>query len=189
EDFGYRLAQLRQGFESRFGRPLTISGTDTADHVRLHGRGMAADIRTHGLGPQHLDWLRHQTQQLGLTCRDYSWLTRPLTTSTGVRLTGPHFHVHYGGAAQQPMDVFFDDDQWRRPVDEGQITIRAGPIKTPKSLEEQVADAQRSGQRIATGISAPDLLAQLQAGALSPQQLYVELQNRIAKNPPSLGGF
>jgi len=97
EDFGYRLAQLNRGFENRFGRPLTITGTDTAEHLRLHGPGMAADIRTHGLGPEHLDWLREQTQQLDLTGRDYSWLTGPATTSTGVRLTGPPFHVHYGG--------------------------------------------------------------------------------------------
>jgi len=254
EDFGYRLAQLSQGFENRFGRALTITGTDTPEHVRLHGRGMAADIRTHGLGPEHLDWLRQQTQQLGLTGRDYSWLTGPVTTSTGVRLTGPHFHVHYGGggdyrvvpsvnqteherpgvqrlahvgteapasaedwlqtnkpdrsdeaggtnqergsvetwlqdqsAPQESMLVF--GDALGRPFNEGEVTIHAGPTKTAKSLEEQVADAQKSGQRIATGISAPDLLARLQAGTLSPQQLYLELQNRVAKNPPSHGGF
>ena len=96
QDFAYRLAGLRQAFQNRFGRPLTITGTDTAEHVRLHGRGLAADIRTHGLNPEHLDWLRDQTNALGLNGRDYSWLTRPVTTSTGVRLTGPHFHVDYG---------------------------------------------------------------------------------------------
>src|SRR5262249_13782854 len=80
------------------GRPLTITGADTPEHLRLHGRGMAADIRTHGLGSEQLDWLRQQSQQLGLSAKDYSGLTGPVTTSTGVRLTGPHFHVHYGGA-------------------------------------------------------------------------------------------
>src|SRR5713226_5944061 len=82
EDFGYRLAQLKDGFQSRFGKPLTITGTDTAEHVRLHGRGRAVDIRTHGLGGEHLDWLRDQAQGLGLNGRDYSSLTRPVTTST-----------------------------------------------------------------------------------------------------------
>src|SRR5215471_7333685 len=96
QDFAYRLAGLRQAFKDRFGRPLTITGTDTAEHVRLHGRGLAAEIRTHGLNPEHVDWLRDQTNAVGLNGRDYSWVTRPVTTSTGVRLTGPHFHVDYG---------------------------------------------------------------------------------------------
>jgi hypothetical protein len=96
QDFADRLAWLKQGFQNRFGMPLTITGTDTAEHVRLHGRGLAADIRTHGLSPEHLDWLRDQANGLGLNGRDYSWLTRPVTTSTGVRLTGPHFHLDYG---------------------------------------------------------------------------------------------
>jgi hypothetical protein len=129
QDFGDRVGQLMQGFQNRFGKSLTITGTDTADHIRLYGRGLAADIRTHGLGREHLDWLGDQTKELGLSGRDYSWLTGPVTTSTGVRLTGPHFHVDYGGDESDYGAVPPVKQGWRSPGGQGLVKASSQDLK------------------------------------------------------------
>lgn len=86
---------LDSEFQKTYGRPLRFTGRDTKTHIRLHGAGQARDIGVRELSGDELKFILKRGPELGLNLKDYS-KARPHTTSTGVKITGPHVHAQRG---------------------------------------------------------------------------------------------
>lgn len=102
ETFQRRFAELRKRYREKYGRDLTLTGADHAEHRRLYGSGSAYDIRVRDLTREQVGFIIATGSGLGLRIKDFStWesvaahnartllLGRPLDTLA----TGVHLHL------------------------------------------------------------------------------------------------
>jgi hypothetical protein len=100
--FQTRFVELRKRFEEKYGREITLTGADHAEHRRLYGSGSAYDIRVRDLTREQVGFIIAAGNALGLRIKDFStWesvaahnartrmLGRPLDTLA----TGVHLHI------------------------------------------------------------------------------------------------
>jgi len=100
--FQSKFIDLRARFQEKYGRDLTITGADHAEHRRLYGSGSAYDIRVRDLTREQVKFIIATGSGLGLRIKDFStWesvaahnartlmLGRPLDTLA----TGVHLHI------------------------------------------------------------------------------------------------
>jgi hypothetical protein len=100
--FRSTFIELRSRFQEKYGRDLTITGADHAEHRRLYGSGSAYDIRVRDLTREQVKFIIATGSALGLRIKDFStWeslaahnartlmLGRPLDTLA----TGVHLHI------------------------------------------------------------------------------------------------
>lgn len=100
--------QLDSEFQQTFGRPLRITGRDTPEHIRLHGKGSARDAGARDMSGDEVRFVLKRSRELGLEARDFSKVLKPYTTSTGVRISGPHVHMNrpHGTSAAAADDPY-----------------------------------------------------------------------------------
>jgi hypothetical protein len=102
DGFQRRFAELRKQFNQKYGREITLTGADHAEHRRLYGPGSAFDIRVRDLTREQVNFIVATGSRLGLRIKDFStWdrvqshnartfaLGRPLDTLA----TGIHLHI------------------------------------------------------------------------------------------------
>jgi hypothetical protein len=102
DTFQRRFSELRKRFQEKYGRDLTLTGADHAEHRRLYGSGSAYDIRVRDLTREQVGFIIAAGSRLGLRIKDFStWesvaahnartllLGRPLDTLA----TGVHLHI------------------------------------------------------------------------------------------------
>lgn len=100
--FQQRFGELRKRFEEKYGRVITLTGADHAEHRRLYGSGSAYDIRVRDLTREQVGYIIATGDALGLHIKDFStWesvaahnarsrmLGRPVDTLA----TGVHLHI------------------------------------------------------------------------------------------------
>lgn len=100
--FQTRFAELRERFQEKYDREITLTGADHAEHRRLYGSGSAYDIRVRDLTRDQVRFIIATGGALGLRIKDLStWenvaahnartrmLGRPLDTLA----TGIHLHI------------------------------------------------------------------------------------------------
>jgi hypothetical protein len=100
--FQSRFGELRKRFEETFGREITLTGADHAEHRRLYGSGSAYDIRVRDLTREQVKFIIGTGSALGLRIKDFStWesvaahnaRTRMLGRSLDTLATGVHLHI------------------------------------------------------------------------------------------------
>lgn len=94
--FQSKFDQLRTEYKQRFGSDFEITGEDTPEHLRFYGHGNGRDVRAKTMNEEQRNFVRQRAPEIGLNLRDFSSLTGAKRTSTGVLLTGPHFHFDAG---------------------------------------------------------------------------------------------
>jgi hypothetical protein len=110
--FQTRFAELRNRFEEKYGREITLTGADHPEHRRLYGSGSAYDIRVRDLTREQVRFIIATGNKLGLRIKDFStWesvaahnartrmLGRPLDTLA----TGIHLHIDRMVSTNQSM--------------------------------------------------------------------------------------
>jgi hypothetical protein len=71
-DFAAHLAQVREAFAARYGRPLVVTGADHAEHVALYGAGGAVDLRVRDLTGEQVAFVRDALRARGVRVKDFS---------------------------------------------------------------------------------------------------------------------
>jgi hypothetical protein len=100
-EFATRFADVRQQFLNKFGQPVTITGTDHAEHVSLYGKGSAIDIRSRNLTGAQTAFLVGACRNAGIRVKDFSQdsvLQRQIQSAVRAGLadragTGLHIHI------------------------------------------------------------------------------------------------
>src|SRR4051812_7534870 len=72
EDFGSKFGRLQSGFKQKFGRDFSVTGQDTPVHVKLHGEGMARDVRVKDMSDDEKNYVRGWATDNGVKLLDYS---------------------------------------------------------------------------------------------------------------------
>lgn len=173
--------QLDQEFKTQFGRPLRFTGRDTPVHIRLHGKAGARDIGSKELSEEEAQFVLKRGSELKLKMRDFRQ-AKPHTTSTGVRITGPHIH---GERMKEPAKGAFtladlDDSPGILVKPAGRFTAQdlgqesaQSPVEAPQiptspasvpALNLSGGEAQASGQPL----KSPDLTTEDLIGTNQP---------------------
>jgi len=109
-EFQRRFAALRNAFQEKYSRDITLTGADHGEHRRLYGRGSAFDIRVRDLTREQVGFITATGNKLGLRIKDFStWdrvaahnarsarLGRPLDTYA----SGVHLHIDRMGPTRK----------------------------------------------------------------------------------------
>ncbi|HKP84546.1 MAG TPA: hypothetical protein VJZ26_00535 [Blastocatellia bacterium] len=113
-EFQRKFGELRDAFQEKYNREITLTGADHGEHTRLYGRGSAYDIRVRDLTREQVKFIIATGSSLGLRIKDFStWdrvaahnarsqmLGRPLDTYA----TGVHLHIDRMWSARKPAMV------------------------------------------------------------------------------------
>jgi hypothetical protein len=71
-EFAARFNGVRTAFTTRFGRSLTVTGSDHAEHLSLYGRGGALDLRTRDLTREQVQFVIAECRNVGIRVKDFS---------------------------------------------------------------------------------------------------------------------
>ncbi|HSB11158.1 MAG TPA: hypothetical protein VLM38_16840 [Blastocatellia bacterium] len=100
--FQTRFAELQRRFSEKYGREITLTGADHAEHRRLYGSGSAYDIRVRDLTREQVNFIIANGRGLGLRIKDFStWesvaahnaRSRMLGRPSDTLATGVHLHI------------------------------------------------------------------------------------------------
>jgi hypothetical protein len=95
DPFESAFDQLGKDFQTKYGRSWEVTGgADTPPHQKFR-QGKARDVRSRTLKREEIDFVISRGAELGLRVKDFSNLTGPMTSSTGVQFTGPHLHIEH----------------------------------------------------------------------------------------------
>jgi len=72
EQFAAGFAAVQAEFTSRFGKALTITGSDHSEHLSLYGRGGALDLRSSTLRPEQVQFVIATARAQGIRVKDFS---------------------------------------------------------------------------------------------------------------------
>lgn len=100
--FQGKFGELQRRFSDKYGRELTLTGADHAEHRRLYGSGSAYDIRVRDLNREQVNFIIDAGRELGLRIKDFStWervaahnaRSRSLGRPADTFATGIHLHI------------------------------------------------------------------------------------------------
>lgn len=137
---------LDSEFHQKFGRPLRFTGKDTPIHVKLHGAGKARDIGARDMTGDEVRFVVQRSKELGLNSR---FFPKAMTTSTGVKITGPHVHTDVDGKGSNPYAALLSGQSAPAPdassdADPYASLLSSGGTKLPKAAPQMKAPLDRS---------------------------------------------
>lgn len=71
-EFARRFESVQQQFQARFGRRITVTGRDHAEHLSLYGSGGALDLRVRDLSREQIDFAIQALRAEGIRVKDFS---------------------------------------------------------------------------------------------------------------------
>ena len=100
-NFATRFQEVQRVFNTRYAKPVTVTGSDHAEHLSLYGRGGAIDLRTKDLSGDEVRFLINEFKSRGIRVKDFSAdsiLQRQINSAIKAGLvdragTGLHLHV------------------------------------------------------------------------------------------------
>jgi hypothetical protein len=72
EQFQLAVGSVKNAFQTRFGRPIVVTGQDHAEHLSLYGNRSALDIRVRDLNREQIDFLVDGFKAAGIRVKDFS---------------------------------------------------------------------------------------------------------------------
>jgi hypothetical protein len=72
EQFLAALEEVQREFEARYGRRITVTGLDHAEHLSLYGAGGARDLRVRDLSREQISFAIDRFKRRGVRVKDFS---------------------------------------------------------------------------------------------------------------------
>ncbi|HEX2203001.1 MAG TPA: hypothetical protein VHG91_06875, partial [Longimicrobium sp.] len=100
-EFAAGVKAVQAEFQARYGRTITVTGGDHAEHVSLYGRGGALDLRVRDLSREQIAFAVQAFRARGIRVKDFSdddVLQRQIASAKAAGLldrasTGLHLHI------------------------------------------------------------------------------------------------